>query len=777
MHAIPTLRDALFTGLPLLVGLCSTAVIAQSGADPVYAAGIAHSGGSARLIVKFRSDSTLLREHALSAKAGPSEVADTVRARAGSLGTRIGMSLAAGRAISDRIQVVTATEIGSPDLAARLATEPDVEYAVEDVRRTHFTVPNDPLYSTGPAISGSSGGPAAGQWYLRAPAGQVLSSINAPGAWDVTTGTATIVAAILDSGVRPEHPDLANRLLPGYDMVSDPLQANDGNGRDADPSDPGDWVTAAESNDRSSPFYQCGASDSSWHGTMTTSLVGATTNNGVGMAGVAWGVGLLPVRVMGKCGGYDSDIIAGMNWAAGLPVPGIPTNPNPARVINMSLGSSGTCTQSYIDAIGAVTTKSNPAVVVVAAGNSAGQAVATPANCPGVIAVGGLRHTGTKVGYADVGLEISISAPAGNCVNTDPTLPCLYPILAATNTGITGPITSTYTDSFNASVGTSFSAPLVTGTIALMLSANESLGPAAVKALLHSSARAFPSSGSAADPIPVCHAPTTVDQLECYCTASTCGAGMLDVTAAVAAAISSKHSPVPEVGLWAIDAENTSQSGRGFQIEARNGTVVFTYYGYLATGAGMWGLAAGLTNASTFSAGLSQYQGGTVLGGSFAPATSAGSLGTVLLNFTSATTGTITLPGESPKSISKFTFNGTSTPTVVPANGLWVVDAENNGQSGRGFQIEQHSGVLVLTYYGYQSTGNGMWALAAGNMSGSVFIADMYQYQGGTSLGGTFKPATPAGDVGTVTLSFTTSTTGTITLPGETPKALSKFMW
>jgi hypothetical protein len=149
-----------------------------------------------------------------------------------------------------------------------------------------------------------------------------------------------------------------------------------------------------------------------------------------------------------------------------------------------------------------------------------------------VIAVAGLRHIGTKVGFSDLGPEITISAPGGNCVNTGANTPCLYPILAASNTGKTVPALPTYSDAFDASVGTSFSAPLVAGTVALLLSAQPILTPSEVKLILQTSARPFPSSGAEDDPstgpIQVCHAPNGNDQLQCYCTQATCGAGMLD---------------------------------------------------------------------------------------------------------------------------------------------------------------------------------------------------------------------------------------------------------
>src|SRR5262249_31854041 len=147
--------------------------------------------------------------------------------------------------------------------------------------------------------------------------------------------------------------------------------------------------------------------------------------------------------------------------------------------------------------------------------------------------VAGLRHIGTKTGFSSLGPEVTIAAPGGNCVNTGDTDPCLYPILAASNTGTKGPVASTYTDSFHPSLGTSFSAPLVAGTVALMLSQRPTLTPAQVTSLLKTTARAFPTSGSSGSVLQ-CHAPTSTAQDECYCTTTTCGAGMLDAAAAVA---------------------------------------------------------------------------------------------------------------------------------------------------------------------------------------------------------------------------------------------------
>ena len=153
-----------------------------------------------------------------------------------------------------------------------------------------------------------------------------------------------------------------------------------------------------------------------------------------------------------------------------------------------------------------------------------------------------LRHAGTKVGFSDLGPEIAISAPGGNCINTGVGEPCLYPIITALNSGTTTPVagSSIYSDSINYAVGTSFSAPLVAGTAALMLSVQPALGPSDLRRLLQASARPFPTTGGDngdGTTVPVCQAPNGADQTQCYCTTSTCGAGMLDAGAAVKAAL------------------------------------------------------------------------------------------------------------------------------------------------------------------------------------------------------------------------------------------------
>ena len=256
------------------------------------------------------------------------------------------------------------------------------------------------------------------------------------------------------------------------------------------------------------------------------------------MAGAGWNVRVLPVRVLGKCFGYTSDIIDGMRWAAGLHVPGVPDNPNPARVINLSLGSSDPCSAATSDdAIAEINAAG--AVVVAAAGNSEGLAAGSPANCPGVIGVAALRHVGSKVGFSDVGPEISIAAPGGNCVNSSGA--CLYPILTTVDSGTQAPVSPTYTDSFNPSLGTSFSSPLVSATAALMLSVQPTLTPDARAHGDPGQCAAVPDKRLPPDPVTgalvACHAPNGVVQDQCYCTTTTCGAGMLDAGAAVRAAL------------------------------------------------------------------------------------------------------------------------------------------------------------------------------------------------------------------------------------------------
>ena len=733
-------------------------------------------GDDGRVIVKYKAASTLLKE------AIPPEQKPAALAKA--MSDRTGLALRAGASVADGTHVLLAKGISSEALAARLAADGDVEYAVPDYRRHPLVAPNDPLYVTGPVLTDSTGGPSAGQWYLHAPSRDVVSSINAEAAWNVTQGSPAIVVAVLDTGVRFDHVDLqrvaaGGNLLPGYDMVSNVNVGNDGDGRDADASDPGDWITDTEAQLRSGPFYQCDVENSSWHGTQTSGLIGALTNDAIGMASVGRTIRLLPVRVLGKCGGFDSDIIAGMRWAAGLAVPGVPPNANVARVLNLSLGGDGTCSAAYRDAIAAVNAAG--AVVVASAGNSTGHAVGTPANCPGVIAVGGLRHAGTKVGFSDLGSEISISAPAGNCINTAAGTPCLYPILTTSNAGTTVPVAdvdggSIYTDSFNPSLGTSFSAPLVSGTVALMLSAQPSLTPTAVEAILRTTARPFP---TAAPGVPQCLAPqptaaTQVDQAECGCTTATCGAGMLDAGAAVQAA---QVGATPNYTGLFWNAPAGSESGWGINF-AHQGDVIFaTWFTYDLTGKAWWlSLTANRTGATTYAGTLYQTHGPPFNVVPFFPsAVHATPVGSATLTFSDADNGTFAYVVNGiaqTKAITREIFG------PVPAcawNALPVLGFAANFQdlwwaapggveSGWGINFTQQGDTLFATWFTYDVDGTPLWLSVTAQDTGlDVFSGTLYSTSGPPFNAVPFRPAdVTASPVGTATIRFTDGDSGTL---------------
>jgi serine protease len=415
----------------------------------------------------------------------------------------------------------------------RLRADSEVAFAEPDARMFPHRIPNDPGF--------------AEQWFLQAttpgPHGPTDSAVDAVAAWDVTTGSPAVVVAVLDTGVRFDHPDLlpvadGGKLLPGYDFVSaesggNARAANDGDGWDADASDPGDWISSL---DRTiSQFEDCPTRSSSWHGTRVSGLLAGLTDNATGVAGVGWDNRILPVRVLGKCGGLTSDIIAAMRWAAGLPQPGAPANPTPARVLNLSLGGQGACSMAYQSAIDEITARG--VTVIVSAGND-GSAVDQPANCRGVVSVTGVRHVGTKVGFANLGPGVTVSAPGGNCVNVTAGAPCLYSIDTTTNFGATTPAANGYTDRFDFNVGTSFAAPIVSGVAALMYSVNGNLSPGELIQRLRATARPFPASP---DPnVPTCRIPESSSDLqlsECSCTTATCGAGLAHAPGAVDAAL------------------------------------------------------------------------------------------------------------------------------------------------------------------------------------------------------------------------------------------------
>lgn len=477
-----------------------------------------------RIIVKWRE--------------APSQITPTSSERVRGLISRTAQKLTQGKSIGGGMSVLQldASQTGTTlDATLKaLRADPDVELAEPDrwMKAQAYT-PSDTLY-------------AGSQWYLQ---GTQIAAIRANAAWDITKGgtspaASTVVVAVIDSGVRPDHPDLAGKLLPGYDFISVPAVANDGNGWDNDPSDPGDFLTDLERASDTFKNGNCTVANSTWHGTRVSGLIAASTDNGEGIAGTGFNIRVLPVRALGKCGGFESDVIAGMYWAAGLTMPApllqttdLPANTHPAQIINMSLGSSGACSATYAAAVRDITAHG---VLLVASTGNDGERVGNPASCEGVLAVAGIRHAGTKVGYSNLGPEVGISAPAGNCVNTAPGDPCLFSLITTTNSGAQGPGANIYTDALiRPTYGTSFSSPLVAGTAGLMKSVNPALSPAMLVARIKETARAFPTTSAGASPQPPACALPTVTPLqnqECICNTQVCGAGMLNAEAAVLAA-------------------------------------------------------------------------------------------------------------------------------------------------------------------------------------------------------------------------------------------------
>jgi serine protease len=402
------------------------------------------------------------------------------------------------------------------NMTAQLAALPEVEYAEPDYKvfpleegpDIPLSSPNDTRYSE--------------LWHYFAPTAGTYG-VNAPTAWDMITGASDVYIAILDTGIT-DHADLAGRWIGGYDLVSDANVANDGDGRDSDAHDPGDWLTDAESKDPPFSTVGCPVSDSSWHGTHVAGTIGAATNNNLGIAGLNWDSKIVPVRVLGKCFGYTSDIADGIRWAAGLSVPGTSLNSHPTKVINMSLGgySPTGCSTTYQTAINAA--HGEGATIVVSAGNSnANAGEYQPANCNNVVTVAATNRYGNRASYSNYGTAVDISAPGGGIGGG---------VLSTMNTGTQGPADDTY--AFYQ--GTSMAAPHVSGVASLIYSLNPTLTPSQVLTILQSNVTAFPSGST--------------------CNTSDCGSGIINAAAALAAV----PDPRPKIPTLS-PISNSSKSG------------------------------------------------------------------------------------------------------------------------------------------------------------------------------------------------------------------------
>ncbi|MEU0884431.1 S8 family peptidase [Lentzea sp. NPDC005914] len=389
-----------------------------------------------------------------------------------------------------RTRAVAEATDGAEVLASRDAAESirvllargDVEYAEPNIVLEATAVPNDPLWPQ--------------QWHYW----EAVGGIGLSPAWDQGPSGLGQRVAVIDTG-RTLHPDMTANYVGGYDFISNAGYAKDGNGRDANPMDQGDWRLAGQCGPGSS------ARPSSWHGLHVAGTVAALRNNATGGTGVAPLAKVVPVRVLGTCGGTLADIAAGIVWAAGGAVAGVPANPNPAKTLSLSLGGpSAACPATLQNAINTARNV-HGATVVVAAGNDAANAAGTtPANCVGVITVGATDRQANRASYSNFGASVEICAPGGE---TSPVV--ANGVLSTMNAGATVPAGSIYKHY----QGTSMATPHVSGVVALMQHARVQHGKALLtpaQVLLHLKAKVLPA-------------------------AAQCGKGLLNVQASVAAAI------------------------------------------------------------------------------------------------------------------------------------------------------------------------------------------------------------------------------------------------
>jgi len=457
----PAVRP-LAIALLLAAGACATPAFAGK----MVTSGLQTQQEFDQFIVKYR-DGSIERRDVNALNRGLERVEQTLRGEAAARGFakagRADVKVRHHRRMSMGADVVrTGRRLDRSEAEAlmrRIAADPNVEYVEVDVRLYPLLTPNDTNYGV--------------QWgYNDADAG-----INAPAAWDLSTGSGIIVA-VLDTGIT-SHSDLAANLVAGYDFVSSATNARDGNGRDSNPADQGDWSAANEC------YSGSPASNSSWHGTHVAGTVAAVTNNAKGVAGTAFGAKVMPVRVLAKCGGTISDIADAITWSSGGAVAGVPTlsAANAAKVINMSLGGGGACGTTQQNAInGAV---SRGTIVVVAAGNSANDAINNnPANCSNVVTVAAIDSAGVRPSWSSYGSVVDVAAPGVQIAST-------------INAGTTTPTTESY--AYNS--GTSMAAPHVAGVAALVQSRRLALGqplytPAQLESVLKTTVRPFPVSQS-----------------------------------------------------------------------------------------------------------------------------------------------------------------------------------------------------------------------------------------------------------------------------------------
>ncbi|WP_327185648.1 S8 family peptidase [Streptomyces sp. NBC_01334] len=439
---------ALLTAASTASAVAAQETVSQGSTVPAAQTEAAPGTPAERLIVGYKSG-------AAEARSNPAAEADAA-AKGEKTGEDVDFQrrLGTGAALVDLGDDLTKADVA--DVVAQYRADPQVAYVVPDRLNKPKADPNDTEYTK--------------QWDLF----ESTAGMNVPGAWATSTGTGVTVA-VIDTGY-VAHTDLAANIVGGYDFIADTAVSVDGDGRDGNPADPGDYYAADE----------CGsgipASNSSWHGTHVAGTIAAVTNNSKGVAGIAYGAKISPVRVLGKCGGYDSDIIDAITWASGGTVSGVPANSNVAKVINMSLGGDGACTSATQSAITAAVNRGT--TVVVAAGNESDNvANHSPGNCNNVISVAATNRTGAKASYSNYGSLVDISAPGGQTSTGT-----ANGILSTLNSGTKTPSSESYAYY----QGTSMATPHIAGLVALVKSANSALTPAQIETAIKNNARALP---------------------------------------------------------------------------------------------------------------------------------------------------------------------------------------------------------------------------------------------------------------------------------------------
>ncbi len=508
----PSLRISLIA--VAVAAACAAPVAMAAGAAPLQTreapASAPAAAAGARLIITYRNGSlsNALKLKTVNAAAARSRAMSSAAFRSGSKAPSAShmRKLAVGADLMRLDRRITARELDA--LVGELAADPAIAAVEVDQMMRHTGAARVRGDMVTPQLTPNDQYYGQYQWHLQ----NTVGGIHAPAAWDVSTG-AGVVVAVLDTGI-VEHPDMDANMLAGYDFISDALVSRrPTNERVPGAHDYGDWNDDDDA---------CDVSTSSFHGTHVAGTIAELSNNSSGMAGVAHNAKVLPVRVLGRCGGYTSDIADAIIWAAGGNVPGVPTNANPAEIINMSLGGTGSCKSVSQAAIN--TAVSLGTTVVVAAGNSNGDvADFSPASCDNVISVGAARITGGRASYSNYGAAVDLAGPGGGGgVDGNPN----GYVWQANNSSDTSPEEGG--PSYGGMAGTSMAAPHVAGVAALVQSAVVGNGgdpktPAELEAILVGSARAFPATPDR--PI---------------------GSGLLDAPAALAKALEVPCNPAVE---------------------------------------------------------------------------------------------------------------------------------------------------------------------------------------------------------------------------------------